>query len=206
MSFIVFPLSRNLLLPTASHTGPFFSADDLTSHSSEKIGACRRGLIHCPTTRSINFPLVHCSLISLLLPIKLALLLLKTNLPHPHPLYTGSYTLSLLKDFAPWIFLPLLDHSIHMQTCFCFPSSKNKITKTPLTPYIICQLSPFYFSSKHAYFSCLHFLTFHSLLYLSWSGFCPYHTSEAALVKVSNDDLIVKSNGYFSFVLNSASQ
>lgn len=92
---------------------------------------------------------------------------------------------ALVKDKSPpsppivhWILHPFTSQGLCTMNISSFTGSfhsyanmllfllfKNQNNKNSPDPHIICQLSPFYFTSKHAYFSCLHCLTFHSLLY-----------------------------------------
>lgn len=89
--------------------------------------------------------------------------LIKDKPPHPHPLYTGSYTLSFSRPLHHEYFFTGSFHPY--ANMLLFPLFKKQNNKHAPDPHIICQLSPFYFTSKHAYFSCLHCLTSHSLLY-----------------------------------------
>lgn len=140
--------------------------------------------------------------------VKVSLLLVKTNVS-PHALDpTPFHLLNVFISPAPWVSPLLLDYSIRMQTCFCFPSTKNNNKQLPWPPYRLSATS-FLFHKR----TCLCQLS--TLSHLSFSppslpsSFCPYHFAEAVLVKISNDLHVVKSNGYFficiQFSLSAAS-
>lgn len=136
--------------------------------------------------------------------VKVSLLLVKTNLS-PHALDPKPF--HLLKVFispAPWVSPPLLDYSIRMQTCFCFPSTKN--SNNSLDPHIVFQLPPFSFTNELVYASCLYFLTSHSLLHLFHLVSIPTTSLKLFLSKSPMTSMLSNSMDIFLFVFSSASQ
>ena len=129
---------------------PFLSADDLTSHSSEKNRSLQRG------TYSLSYHWIYklpsSILFSVFSTIIVSLLLIKTN-PSPHalnptPFYLFKDFISLLhlESLLYWI-IPLYANKL-LFPLFKKQSKQTKKNKTPLTPYILFQLSPFSFTSN----------------------------------------------------------